>query len=145
MKKIALLLALVLMGSSAFAAVGVGTWGGWPVLKGDFGPVTGSLGAAYNSPNAGTATTALLAKIDYKLVKLGNVQTAVGAYYTTNGAAAPADTVTMGLTWGASAMVESNLEIGADFILANSTTVNSAAFNTGILPAVAVTACLYLM
>ncbi len=148
MKKFLLLIvaaAVILAPSAAMAAgLAIGTSGGFPTLRYDFGAGAVDLGATYNSPNAGTATTAIFVKGEYKLAKLGNVQSAVGAYYTTNGVAAPLDVVTIGLTWGVSAMVESNLQIGVDFIVANTTTVNGAAFNTGIIPGAVITAALYL-
>jgi hypothetical protein len=149
MKKILLLIvaAAVILAPTAAMAEGLalGTWAGaFPTLRYDFGAGAVDVGATYNSPNAGTATTAIFVKGEYKLAKLGNVQSAVGAYYMTNGVAAPGDVVVMGLTWGVTAMIESNLSVGADFVVANQTSVNGAATNTGILPLVAITAALYL-
>jgi len=147
MKKLLLLLLVLLVASSSAMAAGklaIGTWRGTTTAKYDFtSDLSGTLGASYIAPPAGAASMlGLLIKLDYNnLPKMGEVKTGLGVYYTTNGAAAA--TTAIGITYNASAMIKDNLSVGADFILANQTTVGGAS-TTGIIPAVAVTAYLYL-
>ncbi|OGB89146.1 hypothetical protein A2625_02360 [candidate division WOR-1 bacterium RIFCSPHIGHO2_01_FULL_53_15] len=139
MKKIALMLiAVVLVSSGAFAAgnLAVGTTLGFASLKYQFSPdVTGSLGL--NNFSGAATGTGILVKVDYNLAKAGNVQPNIGLYYTTNGAAAA--TTILGITWGVTAMVESNLSLGADIILVNQSTL-AGANTTGLLPGIALAA-----
>jgi hypothetical protein len=145
MKKIVLLLMVVILGTAVFAAVpkaatapaaassgnlAIGTALGFPTLKYSFNKdFSGQIGAMYAS-GGGTSSTAFLIKVDYSLEKMGEVQPAVGAFYSTNGATTA--TNGMGITWGISKMVASNLTLGADFVLFESLTTGGTS-TTGVL------------
>ena len=137
MKKLLVLISVLLIASSAAMAAGnlaVGTALGYPTLKYNFTEdFSGQVGAMYASAT-GATSTALLAKVDYNLAKLGEVQPAIGLYYTSDGAAAA--TTVIGVTYSVSTMVQSNLSIGVDFTLLSSS--SGAVSATGILGAGAV-------
>jgi len=134
MRKIALLVAIVILGTASFAAapgkLAVGTSLGWGTLAYQFSPeLSGSLGISNTS--GGASMTGILLKVDYALAKSGKVQPTIGGYYTTNGAAAA--TTTFGVVWGVATMVETNLSLGADIVVFSSTSVGGAS-TTNILP-----------
>jgi len=167
MKKIALLLAVVILGTAALAApakpapkaapanvtieevtinvpaktasgfpigkLAIGDWGGWAVAKYQFNnEFIGTVGATLFSGNV--SRTDLMAKIDYNLAKVDQLQTAVGVYLTNVGNAS-----TFGLSYGVSTMILSNLSIGFDVLLfSNGSNV------TTILPGTCFTAAYYL-
>lgn len=170
MKRIALLLVIAILGTTAvFAAppkttskvvvkevvvmersgsanatagkMAIGTAIGCPTIRYNFSDdLSGTAGLTYSS-GAGASTTALLAKVDYNLQKMGMVQPTVGLYYTTDGAAA-ATTVIAG-TYGINTMIQPNLSIGADITVASSTSA-AGATTTGILSGAALNLALYL-
>ncbi|OGC03597.1 hypothetical protein A3H38_05360 [candidate division WOR-1 bacterium RIFCSPLOWO2_02_FULL_46_20] len=138
MKKIILLaFAVMLATTPVLAGINIGSSIGFATLNlGLNDNITVILGANYIS-TAGVSMTGLLGKVNYNLAKAGEVQPNVGLYYTTNGAAAA--TTTIGLTWGVLTPLTSSLSIGADFVLASSTSAAGVS-TTSILPAVAVAA-----
>ncbi|MBI5399998.1 hypothetical protein HZB07_05255 [Candidatus Saganbacteria bacterium] len=144
MKKIVLLLVVIVIGTTAFAAapktapmamdnrggLAIGTALGFPTLQYSFNrDMTGQLGASYAS-GGGASSTAYLIKVDYNLQKVGEVQSNMGLFYSSNGAAAA--TTVLGLTYGLSTKVAANFSLGADFILFNSLSAG-ATTTTGIL------------
>jgi hypothetical protein len=117
-------------GSSGNLAVGCAF--NFPTLKYQFSDeIIGTVGAM-NASGGGASSTALLIKADYLLTKVGAAQPCVGLYYGTNGAAAA--TTVMGVTWGVSTLVASNLSVGLDLVMLSSTTFGGAS-TTGILGA----------
>lgn len=135
MKKIALLLAIVVLGTASFAAapgkMAVGTALSFATLKYQFTKeLAGSLGL--NNMSGGASRTGILVKVDYDLAKAGQVQPSIGGYYSTDGAAAA--TSGFGITYGITTMVQPNLSLGADIILFSSTTFGGTS-TTGILTA----------
>jgi len=120
----------------------VGCWGPFAALKYHFTEnFTGTLGGNY-STWAGGSSTSLLGKFDYNLAPADRVQPSVGGYINTTSVAG-ASTTTFGLTWGVATMVQSNLALGADIIIFNSTSAGGGS-TTGILPGAVITAGFYL-
>ncbi len=138
MKKLALLLvaAVFVFAPVSAQALSVGDWGGWPTIGTQFNDnLSGYLGFAYY----GTGTSSnVLAKVDYNLAKLGDVQTKAGVYYTMT---SPNTGTALGLTWGASIMAVKNLSVGFDVILARA---NGTPSSTDVLPGAVMTANLIL-
>ncbi|MDI6731843.1 MAG: hypothetical protein QME05_04615 [Candidatus Margulisbacteria bacterium] len=160
MKKISVLLIVIIaiMGSAAFAAaktmvkvpaasaapaeskLAITSWGGLGGLSYAFNDqISAMLGANYTT-TAGVGFYGLVIKADYNLVKVGKLQTNMGVYYTTISTGV---TGTLGLTFGVETMVQSNLLLGMDFILANQTNTLGVA-TSAILPATAVIVSYYL-
>ncbi|MFA4905143.1 MAG: hypothetical protein WC645_01425 [Candidatus Margulisiibacteriota bacterium] len=142
MKKIILLLvvAIVALTPVCAQALSVGDWGGWPTLGMKFGDMfAGYLGF---SSFGGTSRSWMLAKVDYNLAKLGDVQTKAGAFYWTN---SPNVSSQLGITWGAAIMPVNNLSLGFDIILAEQNMAPGANSNTDILPAAVFTANLNVL
>jgi len=84
MKKLILLLvaAIVVLSPITAQALSVGTWNVWPTIGMQFNDkLSGYLGFNYTSNFNNTATSWGLVKLDYNLVKLGEVQTKVGVDY----------------------------------------------------------------
>ena len=146
MKKLVLIFvaALLILSPSVLAAgkVAVGTQIGYLTAKYQFtDDLSGSAGLN-NFSGGGVSQTGLLAKVDYNLPKLGEVQPCMGLYYTTDGAATALTNV--GLTYGISTMVTDNLSVGADLILLRSMSIPGTTV-TGILPGAALNIGLYVM
>ena len=118
MKKLVLLAFALILATAPAMALSIGSWGTSPVLGFDLGNIDISVGIDHVS-SGGTATYPMLLKADLGLQKIGDADTCVGIYYTTNGASSA--TTVIGLTWGMSANVVSNLSVGADIVIATST------------------------
>ena len=144
MKKVLLTVLIVVFALTVASYAGnlsIGTWGGAATLGYDFtDAVSVSVGSYY--AHATTTTYGLLLKADYDLAKLDDVQTEIGFYYLTTSAGSAGQ---IGLTYGIETMIKDNLSLGADFILADSTSYSSGATSlTRVLPVVAITAALYI-
>ena len=142
MKKLMMLLivAAVALTPVCAQALSVGDWGGWPTVGMQFGDkFAGYLGF---STFGSTARSWYLAKVDYNLAKLGDVQTKAGAYYSTT---SPDIGTQLGLTWGAAIMPVNNLSLGFDIILAEQNMAPGTTSNTDILPSAVFTASLNIM
>lgn len=134
MKKLAWLLvvAAIVLAPAGAQALSVGDWGGWPTVGMQFNNnLSGYLG--YSNFGA-TSRSWILAKLDYNLVKLQDVQTKAGVFYTMT---SPNAGTSLGATWGASVMATQNLSVGFDIVLAQ---VNGTPSSTDILPFAAMTA-----
>jgi hypothetical protein len=138
LKKLALLLvvAAFVFAPVSAQALTVGDWGGWPTVGTQFNDnLSGYLGYSYFGS---TSTSWVLAKLDYNLAKMGDVQTKAGVYYTMT---SPNSGTSLGLTWGASIMAVKNLSVGFDVILARA---NGTPSSTDVLPFAVITANLIL-
>ena len=128
MRKLALFLvvAAVILAPACAQALSVGDWGGWPTVGIQFNDnISGYLGYSnYGLPSSSW----ILAKLDYNLAKLGDVQTKAGVLYTMT---SPNTGTSLGLTWGASVMAVKNLSVGFDIVLAQA---NGTPSSTDILP-----------
>jgi len=113
----------------------VGDWGGWPTVGMQFNDkFSGCLGFSnYGS----TSRTWILAKVDYNLAKMGDVQTKAGVHYIMT---SPNAGTELGLTWGASIMAVKNLSVGFDIVLL---ALNGTPTSTDILPYAALSANLF--
>ena len=131
MKKLVLFaIALILATTPALAAgnLSVGTLGATPILGFMLNENIGAaIGGTYNST---ASTYTYLIALSYNLAKVGEVQTSVGLAYASGNAAAQQSTTS--LSWGVGTLVQPNLGIGLDFILASSQSPVAA---TSILPA----------
>jgi hypothetical protein len=138
MKKLALFLigAAIVLSPACAQAISIGDWGGWPTIGMQFNDnLSGYLGYSYY----GTGSQSwVLAKVDYNMAKLGDVQTKAGVFYWMT---SPNVGTRVGLTWGASIMAVNNLSVGFDVVLAQANTVPTS---TDILPGAVITANLYL-
>jgi hypothetical protein len=122
MKKVfvfTLLIASMLLPVSA-QALSVGLWNGGFVeeMPANFPTLgvqmTDALAGYVGMNSFGLSHTTLkvfFVKVDYNLVKAGNVQTKIGAYSVM---IPDSEESTVGLTWGASVMVAKNLSVGFD-------------------------------
>ena len=170
MKKIALLLAVVILGTAAMAAppkpatsaapaapakvvieevninvpaktssgfpigkLAIGDWGGWASLKYQFNQeIVGTIGATLLTGNV--SRTDLMAKIDYNLAKVNQLQPAVGVYIMSI-----ANASTVGVSYGVSTMILSNLAVGFDILV-----LDNGSNVTTILPGAVFSAAYYL-
>ncbi|MDD5382402.1 MAG: hypothetical protein PHH60_01970 [Candidatus Margulisbacteria bacterium] len=142
MKRLVLLLiaAIMLLAPTGAQALSVGDWGGWPTLGMQFGDkCAGYLG--YSNYGGTTSTSWVLAKVDYNLTKLGDVQTKAGIFYWLT---SPDAGTQLGLTWGAAIMPVNNLSVGFDIILAERNSNPGADATMDILPGAVFTANLTL-
>lgn len=115
--------------SALIGKTAIGVSLGYPTVKYHFSnEVAGSLGLMYGS--AAASCLELLVKVDYNLAKRGEVQPCLSLYYTTNGA--PVPTTVIGITGGASVMLQPNFSMGVDVALLSSTAIAGAS-TTGIL------------
>ena len=121
-------------------ALSIGDWGGWATVGTQFGDkVSGYLGYSYFGGVGGASGTSwLLAKVDYDLAKLGDVQTKAGVFYW---GTSPNVGSRLGITWGATIKPVNNLSVGFDLVLAQQ---NSTPSSTDLLPNAVFTANLYL-
>ena len=111
----------------------VGTIAGIPSFIYHFNKdVTASIGGSYFTAAGGSATT-LLGKVDYVLATMGSVQTTVGGYLNTVSGSGVASTTVFGGTCGVRTLVQPNLSLGMDIVIANSSTTGGAT-TTGIFP-----------
>jgi hypothetical protein len=129
MKRALLLLTVLLIGTSVFAApkpqaippassginpgqISIGYWGGYPTLGYQFSKeiaVAGSLSYASSGSLYG-----ILLKADYNLAKIGSLQPCVGLDYYTSSSGVWGN---VGIFYGLSAMVLNNLSVGFDISL----------------------------
>ena len=132
-----LVLATIILAPTCASALSIGYWDAWPTIGQQFNDkVTGYLGYCYYGQ---TSRSYLLAKVDYNLMKLGDVQTKVGGFYI---ASSPSVRTDLGLTWGASIMATKNLSVGFDIILLDSESFSGSSY-TDILPYSTITANIY--
>jgi hypothetical protein len=140
MKKIAVFVfaAMIVLAPVAAQALSIGCWNRWPTVGQQFNDkLAGYLGYNYTSNYNNQATSWYLVKLDYNLVKLGDVQTKVGIDYW---GSSPNTDSGVELTYGASIMAAKNLSVGFDIILAGS--YNNPT-STDILPSANVAVNLY--
>ncbi len=120
MKKLALLVVAVIMVLSPIAAqaLSIGTWNNWPTIGQKFNDkLTGYLGFNYYSSYNNKATSWGLVKLDYNLIKIGEVQTKVGIdCWGSN----PFYDSGIDTSYGISFMPLSNLSVGFDVMLLSS-------------------------
>ena len=117
MKKFILLLAVVITVLSPITAqaLSIGTWNNWPTVGMQINDkLTGYFGFNYSSNYLNKATSWGLLKLDYNLIKLGEVQTKVGVDYW---ASAPYYNSALEFSYGASFMPLNNLSIGFDIMM----------------------------
>jgi len=118
MKRFALLLiAIMLLSPIAAQALSIGSWNSWPTVGQKFNDqLTGYLGFNYSSnfPSNNQAISWGLVKLDYNLMKVGEVQTKIGVdcwgsnpYYDS----------ALECSYGASFMPLKNLSVGLDIML----------------------------
>lgn len=132
MKKIImfLIVAAVALTPVCAGALMIGDWGGWATVGTQFGGgFSGYLGYTYFGGVGGASGSHwALAKVDYNLAKMGDVQTKAGVFYW---GTSPNVGSRLGLTWGASIMPVNNLSVGFDIVVAQQ---NSTPSSTDILP-----------
>ncbi len=133
MKKLVLLLVAVILVLSPIAAqaLSIGCWNNWPTVGMQFNDkLSGYLGYNYYGNFNNIATSWYLVKLDYNLVKLGDIQTKVGVDYW---GSTPYYNSALELTYGASFMPLNNLSIGFDVMLvAFNNDINTS--TTNVLP-----------
>lgn len=141
MKKLTMLvigLALILTASSAQAWM-VGDWGGWAVVGNQLTKsIDGYVGYSFINP-----TNWYLVKVDCNLAKINKVQTKAGLDYQGSSTSGGLSTSQLSLTWGISTMVQPNMSVGADLVLA-AYHMTTGTNTVDILPAAMVNAMLYL-
>ena len=122
-------------------ALSVGDWGGWATLGTQFGDkFAGYLGYTnLGAVGGGSSANWMLAKVDYDLAKMGDVQPKIGVFSWWT---SPNSGSRLGLTWGASIMPVNNFSVGFDAVLAQQ---NGSPSSTDILPSAVFTANLNLM
>jgi hypothetical protein len=135
-----LVAAMVVLTPVCAQALSVGDWGGWATVGTQLSDkFAGYLGYSnFGAVGGGTSTNYLLAKVDYDLAKMGDVQPKLGVFSWWT---SPNSGSQLGLTWGAAIMPVKNFSIGFDAVLIQQ---NGTPSSTDILPNAVFTANLYL-
>jgi len=156
MKRALLLLTVLLIGTSVFAApkpqavppsndsihpgtISIGNWGGWPVLGYQFSDAIAISGSTYYT-NSGGTTYGLLLKADYDQGNIGKVNKAIGLLYSTTSTGASGS---WWLTYGLTAMVLPNFSMGVDLGIIGYTSGGGTS-STTVFPGAAFKTSLYL-
>jgi len=140
MKKFSLLIIALVIALSPITtqAISIGCWNTWPTIGLKFNEqLTGYVGYNFYGNYQNKATNWFLVKLDYNIVKLGEVQTKAGVDYYWS---APNFDSALEFTYGASIMLLKNLSVGFDIMLLR---FRNGPTSTDILPGANLTANLY--